>query len=202
MGLWQNAAENVRHICSPQGAVGKNISLRTLLLGGLGIILLIIGTLMTPAVSTKEKVQSQAQKAAVADVPARSYEEILEGKLANKLSQIQGVGDVMVNITLETGPQQEYAKNTVRENRVVQEKDNTGGTRQTTEAKDNEQILMSRESGVDRPVVAREVKPQIKGVLVIAEGANDSHIKAQLIRAVEAGLGIPNYKITVLPQKR
>lgn len=199
MGLLQSAAENLKNTWSAR-SLGKHVTLRSLLLGGLGISLLLIGTIMTPAAKEKEQIP-QPQKIVSVESAVRSYEEVLEGKLANKLSQIQGVGAVIVTITLETGPQQEYAKNIVQESRVVQEKDNAGGTRQTTEIKANEQVLMSRESGTDRPVVAREYKPQIRGVLVVAEGASDSRVKAQLTRAVETGLGVPSYKIMVLPQK-
>jgi len=199
MSVFQSMAENFKNMWV-SGSIGKYISFRSLLLGGLGIGLLLIGTMMKPSVN--EQSQAQPQKTVGVETTTRSYEEIIEGKLANKLSQIQGVGTVMVTITLETGPQQEYVKNIVRESRVIQEKDNAGGTRQTTEKKDNEQVLVSREAGADRPVVARELKPQIKGVLIVAEGAHDSHVKAQLTRAVEAGLGVPSYRITVLPQKR
>lgn len=201
MKVRQNIAESFQRWWNPQSNLGKAVSLRSVLLGGLGIGLLIIGSLVTPEKPSKaDDIVNQPQQAAGAN--ERSYEEILEGKLANKLSQIQGAGTVMVTITLESGPRQEYAKNIARENRVIQEKNTGGGTRITTETKENDQILISRESGADLPVIARELKPEIKGVLVVAEGAADSRIKAQLIRAVEAALGMPSYKITVLPQKR
>lgn len=197
----QNMTEVLRRWWNPQSALGKAVSLRSVLLGALGIGLLILGTFMTSTKPAPDGVALPPKTQSV-ETPSRSYEEILEGKLANKLSQIQGVGNVMVTVTLESGPQQEYAKNITRESRIIQEKDTTGGTRVTTETKENDQILVSRESGTERPVIAREMKPQIKGVLVVAEGAADSQIKAQLMRAVESALGIPLYKITVLPQKR
>lgn len=197
----QNITGVLRRWWNPQSTIGKAISLRSVLLGALGIGLLIIGTFMTSPKSTPKSDEPPLKTQSV-ETTGRSYEEILEGKLANKLSQIQGVGTVMVTVTLESGPQQEYAKNITRESRVIQEKDTTGGTRVTTETKENDQILVSRESGADRPVIAREMKPQVKGVLIVAEGAADSQIKAQLLRAVESGLGISPYKITVLPQKR
>ncbi len=197
----QNMTEVLRRWWKPQSSIGKAISLRSVLLGALGIGLLIVGTFITSPKSTPESIAPPPKNQSVETI-SRSYEEILEGKLANKLSQIRGAGMVMVTVTLESGPQQEYAKNITRESRVIQEKDTTGGTRTTTETKENDQILVSRESGADRPVIAREIKPQIKGVLVVAEGAADSQIKAQLMRAVESGLGVPPYKITVLPQKR
>lgn len=203
MSVLQNISEAFRRCWNPQSNIGKAISLRSVLLGVLGIGLLIIGSLATPTKPHKENNDpSQPQQMQGVAMNSRSYEEVLEGKLANKLSQIQGVGTVMVTITLESGPQQEYAKNIARENRVTEEKDTGGGTRITTETKENAQILLSRDAGADRPVIGRELKPEIKGVLVVAEGAADSHIKAQLIRAVESALGMPSYKITVLPQKR
>lgn len=132
----------------------------------------------------------------------RGYEEALEAKLANLLSQVKGAGAVAVSVTLESGTAQEYAKNTVRESRTTQERDTAGGVRTTIETKESEQVLLSRENGTDRPVMVKETKPAVKGVLVIAEGAGDSAVKASLTRAVEAGLGIPPYKITVLPQRK
>jgi len=135
-------------------------------------------------------------------LPNRSYEEGLESKLANLLSQVKGAGAVAVSITLEDGPLEEYAKNTTKESRSIQEKDTSGGTRTTIETKETEQLQMGKENGIDRPVIAREIKPTIKGVLVIAEGAQDSAVKASLTRAVESGLGVPAYRITVLAQRK
>lgn len=201
MTVLQNISDAVRR-WYPQSKVSKAVSLRSVLLGGLGLALLVVGSIIAPDKPAQENIPAPAPQAQNIEANNRSYEEILEGKLANKLSQIQGVGTVMVTVTLESGPQQEYARNVVRESRLTQEKDNNGGTRVTTETKENDQILVSRESGAERPVVAREIKPQIKGVLVVAEGAADSQIKGRLTRAVEAAIGIPSYKITVLPQKR
>ena len=109
---------------------------------------------------------------------------------------------VDVNITWENSSTQEHAKNVTKESKTIQEKDTTGGVRSTTETKESEQILVGKENGVDRPVIVREIKPMVKGVLVIAEGAYDSNVKASLTKAVESGLGIPSYKITVLAQKK
>ena len=176
------------------------INARLVLIGLVGVGLLIVGGVMDSTPVKQKEAPTETAKNAPAMV--RSYEEALEAKLANLLTQVKGAGAVMVNITLENGSTQEFAKNVVKESRVIQEKDTTGGVRTTTETKENAQILLSKDGGTDRPVMAREFKPAIKGVLVIAEGAQDSVVKASLSRAVEAGLGIPSYKITVLPQRR
>lgn len=174
---------------------------RMLWLGVLGVLLIAAGSLFDSQ-SVKTSPETGIDSAKNSPVTTRSYEEVLEGKLANVLSQVKGAGTVTVNITLENGSTQEHAKNIVRESKVIQEKDTSGGVRTTTETKENEQILVSKENGADKPVTVREFKPAIKGVLVIADGAYDSIVKANLTKAVEAGLGVPSYKITVLPQRK
>lgn len=177
------------------------INTRLIWLGLIGIILLLFGGVLdhlSPMPNTQ--VPTEVSKN---ELPSKnSYEDALEGKLANILAKVKGAGSVAVSITFENSSTQEHAKNVVKESKVVQEKDTSGGIRTTTETKENEQILMGKENGVDRPVIMREIKPIIKGVLVIAEGAADSTVKANLTRAIEAGLGIPPYKITVLAERK
>lgn len=175
---------------------------RIIWMGVLGVCLLLLGgfwdTQASKIVPNKTPVPASSDQNAA----NHTYEEILETKMATVLSKIRGAGMVSVNITLENGNVQEPAKNLVKETKTVQEKDTAGGIRTTTEVKESSQILLSKENGADRPVMVKEVKPTIKGVLIVAEGAYDSDVKANLTKAVEAGLGIPSYKITVLPQRK
>jgi stage III sporulation protein AG len=179
------------------------VNYRLILLGIIGIILMIAGGVMDRH-QPKSKPNLPAELSTVVPGNAmQSYEENMEKKLSAILSKIKGAGTVAVNITFENSTIQEHAKNITKESRKIEEKDNGGsGTRVTTETKDNEQVLVSKENGVDRPVVVDEIQPTIKGVLIVAEGAYDSNVKAALINAVKAGLGIPVYKITVLTSQK
>jgi stage III sporulation protein AG len=177
------------------------VNARLIWLGLLGIMLLVVGGVYEPFTSApKPYVPAEMIKSTPS--VSRSYEEALESKLANLLAQVKGAGTVSVSITLETSGMQEHAKNITKETKTTQEKDNAGGIRTTTETKESEQVLLSKENGADRPVMVREYRPVIKGVLVVAEGAYDSTVKANLTKAVASGLGIPPYKITVLPQRK
>jgi stage III sporulation protein AG len=177
------------------------INTRLIWLGILGIGLLLIGGVVNrPAVVSTPELPTEIIKNQT--TVGHNYEEAVEDKLATALSQVKGAGTVVVNITWENSSTQEHAKNVMKESKTIQEKDTAGGIRTTTETKESEQILVGKENGVDRPVLVREIKPIVKGVLVIAEGAQDSTIKANLTKAVEAGLGIPSYRITVLAQKK
>ena len=198
MSDFQTLLAGVKRAGSGIGKASNHLKL--VWMGLLGVLLIVAGSIF-PTSALQDSGKKAPVPASVASAP-RSYEDILEAKLGNLLSQMKGAGSVAVNITLETGAAQEYAKNVVKEAKTIQEKDTSGGIRSTTESKETESILVSKENGADRPVLLREHKPIIKGVLVMAEGAGDSQIKAQLTKAVEASLGVPSYKITVLPQRK
>lgn len=177
------------------------INTKLITLGLLGIVLILFGSLyesLTPEPSHNIPIESPKTTPAI----NRSYEEALESKIGNLLAQVKGAGAVSVSITLEKSSKQEHARNITKETKTIQEKDNAGGIRTTTESKETEQVLLSKENGADKPVMVQEYKPVIKGVLVVAEGAYDSTVKSSLTKAVGAGLGIPAYKITVLPQRK
>ena len=179
------------------------VNSRLIILGIIGMLLLLLGGMFDSSGSNLKINNRQNETNAVTPVAVnKTYEELQEIKLSNLLSQIKGAGAVAVSITYESSNIQEHAKNITKESRIIQEKDTSGGTRTTTETKENEQILVNKENGIDRPVIVKEIKPAIKGVMVIADGAYDSNVKANLTRAVEAGLGIPSYKITILPQRK
>lgn len=189
------------HHAMPAAGSGGIAYSRLIMLAALGLVLVAAGNFLAHPSRSGSAPQAVPAPAAVPPNPTGGYEEQLEAKLTAILAQVKGAGAVAVNVTLESGPNKEYAKNVVKESKTIQEKDSTGGTRTTTEARETEQLTLSKESGADRPVLVREARPVVKGVLVVAAGAADSRVKAELTRAVETVLGIPAYRITVLPQK-
>lgn len=198
MGEW---AAKAKRLWPSQLIRDGVINMRLIVIGLLGVGLLVAGGIFDQQLPRGTSEIAKEVKPPAATVN-RSYEDILEAKLANILSQVKGAGSVVISITLENTGTQEHAKNVIKENKVIQEKDTSGGLRTTTESKESEQILMSRENSADHPVMVKETKPAIKGILVIADGAQDSVVKANLTKAVEAGMGVAPYKITVLPQRK
>ncbi len=201
MNSFENMITAAKKIWPQQLLKDGVINTRLIWLGILGVILLLSGGILDRLSSkTSPDIPTEIVKS---NTPInRSYEDALEEKMTIILSRVKGAGTVAVTITVENSSIQEHAKNRTKESKVTQEKDTGGGIRTTTETKESEQILLSKENGVDRPVIVQEIKPMIKGVLVIADGAYDSAVKANLTKAVEAGLGIPPYKITVLAQRK
>ncbi|WP_227765987.1 hypothetical protein [Zhaonella formicivorans] len=132
-----------------------------------------------------------------------SLESHLEERLERSLSQIKGVGEVEVTVLLETGPKYEYAVNVSTNKKTVDEKDQNGGTRITTETTEDGQLVVVRaaQTGGETPVIAREYKPEIKGVLVVAEGAEDPKVKAKLLSAVQTVLDLEIHKVDIQSKK-
>lgn len=130
-------------------------------------------------------------------------EERISNRLCEMLRHVEGAGQVKASVRLSGSNREEYAVNTTTGKKTTQERDQTGGTRLTTEDTSSSQLVMNRNgSGGEQPVVERETAAQIAGVLVVAEGAGDARVKAKLYEATKIALGIEPQKIMVLPMER
>jgi stage III sporulation protein AG len=130
------------------------------------------------------------------------YHRKLEDDLASILNQIHGVGQVRVLITLDGG-KKEYLADTNKEVRTTIETDRSGGQREIREERTTNQVVIVRDDARrgEQPVLLWEGRPIIQGVLVVADGAMDSRIKLQILRAVETALAIAPHKIQVMPKR-
>jgi stage III sporulation protein AG len=130
-------------------------------------------------------------------------EKELERRLEGVLSSIAGSGDVQVTVTMAAGPEYLYAKNLSEQTRTVEEKDQSGGNRTTTEANEEENLVLLQtvSGGKEEPVLIRAKRPEIAGVLVLAEGARDPGLREELVQAVITVLAVPAHKVTVLSKE-
>ncbi|MNC72064.1 hypothetical protein D3C75_1230700 [compost metagenome] len=58
------------------------------------------------------------------------------------------------------------------------------------------------QSGDDTPLVVKTTKPKIRGVVVVAKGAENATVKKLISDAVERGLDVPAHRISVVPRKQ
>jgi len=126
-----------------------------------------------------------------------ALEKEMENKLQANLLQMEGAGKVEVSVSYATGLKTEYARNDNVTKRTSKQTDKTGGTQETTEVTENNQVVMP--SGSSQPVMVVEDRPEIAGVLIIAEGARDPKVREAIHTAVQTLLNIPGAKITVVP---
>ena len=133
-----------------------------------------------------------------ADNTAADYTRRLEMDLSSILSKIQDAGKVSVMITLKSGAEIIPAKDESISDKVTNEKDISGGTRVINEKTTDDKVVFSAaQGGNSKPLIIKEINPEIKGVIVVAEGANDSRVKLKISRAVQTVLDIPAYRVTV-----
>lgn len=141
------------------------------------------------------------------DLPAPETELMttareMEARLQQTLAQIAGSGRVAVSVSLKASPLKEFATNTKTTKHTVEEKDQGGGTRMTTDSNEDTTMVMARSGqvgGGEAPVVSRESQPEILGVVVVAEGANDALVRLRLSQAVETLWGLAPHQVQVLP---
>lgn len=132
------------------------------------------------------------------DNNASDYVRRLETDLSSILSKIQDAGRVSVMITLECGAEIIPAKDESTSEKVTNEKDTSGGTRIINEkTTDDKVVFTAAQGGNSKPLIIKEINPEVKGVIVVAEGAKDSNVKLKISRAVQTVLDIPAYKVTV-----
>jgi stage III sporulation protein AG len=131
-----------------------------------------------------------------------TFEENLERRLEDILSGVYGAGNVQVMLTIAHGKEIVLASNTTFEEASVREVDSEGGVRETYSVNSKEQNIIIKDSNnVDKPLILKQIEPEVEGVLIIAEGGGDVTVRAELIRATQTVLGIPSHRVHVLQMK-
>ena len=57
-------------------------------------------------------------------------------------------------------------------------------------------------SGIRLPVVLKEIYPEVKGVVVVAEGAGNAEVREKITRAVSVLMDIPVHRVQVFERKK
>lgn len=132
----------------------------------------------------------------------RDYESAYESQLKEILSKIVGVGDVEVMVTIESTEEVVVERNSKDTQQVTNEKDQHGATRHVTDVTRSGEVVLYEVSNGKQPLVTKYIKPNIRGVLVVARGAENLTVKKMVTEAVERGLGVPANRISILPRKQ
>lgn len=116
----------------------------------------------------------------------------LENRLAEILSQIDGVGEVGVLITFSSTVEQVTA--TTENNHSTT---TSNGSNSTTTSTNTSSPIISNQS----VIVLQEKMPEIIGVIVVAEGANDLKVKLNILNAVSTALDIDKNSIQIYTRR-
>nr|WP_245338999.1 stage III sporulation protein AG [Paenibacillus shirakamiensis] len=156
----------------------------------------------------REPPQSTAAHAVSGEIPASGEDafEGIEGTLENKtkgiLEKIVGVGPVDVMVTVDSTEEVVVQRNTKDAQEQTDETDSGGGKRHITQYTRDGEIVTLDVSGDKQPLVTKRIKPKIRGVLVVARGVENPVVKQLIVDAVEKGLNVASYQISVVPRKQ
>ncbi|GIM44558.1 stage III sporulation protein AG [Collibacillus ludicampi] len=172
-------------------------------LGLLGVFLLFGGSLFpTNQNKTSPQAVDPAHPTVSTDQPStHDFEKMYETRLTEMLNQLQGVSDVSVMVNLDSTEEVLYATNDQNNKTTTNETDKQGGTRVTTQMNENNQILITKDGDGDHPVVVKRVKPHVRGVLVMAKGAENPRVQLAILDAIQRVLDVPAFKISIQPKK-
>ncbi|MCI8534669.1 MAG: stage III sporulation protein AG [Hungatella sp.] len=127
-----------------------------------------------------------------------SYEQQLEARLKELLSHVDGVGEVEVMIVLKSSEEKVWRVDKNTSYSSTQETDSNGGTRDIRSQEVSEGTILSGQSGLEGPLLEKELRPEISGVVVTATGGGSPTVQAEISAAVEALFDVPSHKIKVL----
>ncbi|HOM01343.1 MAG TPA: stage III sporulation protein AG [Acetivibrio sp.] len=149
------------------------------------------------------KNEDTASTREVLNVDADDGKSQLEKDIENILGKIQGVGKVSVMITYASGKEIVPYTDVKRSDNSTDERDSSGGTRRAVQNSYESSIVYEEnEKGVKKPIITKELMPEVKGVLVVAEGASDATVRENLIHSVKVLLDIPAHKIQVVEGRK
>lgn len=147
-------------------------------------ILLIAAMALIVMVPIKEEKKGEEKINQDKDIEASrtdiTYEQSLEKKLENILKNIDGVGKVRVMITLSDDGEKNIDKD----------------VKESTEYVEKTTVIYENDDG-GQPYIVSKKKPQIEGVLVVAEGGGQPQVNNDISSAIQALFDVEMHKIKV-----
>ncbi len=143
------------------------------------------GTEKNTKTNTEEKTVSQ------------NNTDVYEEKLKAVLSEINGAGKVDVMITYNSSSE------IITANTTTVSSDKTNSSDRSAESK-NETVspVLINQSGTTTPLIVKEILPDVKGVIVIAEGADDIKVRLNLVNAVCTALAVDADKVEIFTKNK
>ena len=184
----------------------KKLIENTVIIAIIGIIILIASSTFLGGTKKSNTPAGSSTAAAVntsTAIARTSEEERLEDRVKEILEQISGAGKVDIMITFSAESEKVPAYDTKKSESKTSEKDSSGGTRDITQSDtDSSVVFEDSGSGTKSPVILKNLLPEIKGVVVVADGAAKAEVKENITKAVQVLMDIPIHKIQVIERKK
>lgn len=126
------------------------------------------------------------------------YARQLEQRLRETLSQMEGVGQVRVMITLKSSRELVVEKEQPYLRSSTSESDAQGGSRIVNQFETEENTVYRTSGSGSEPYVIKTLPPQVEGVVVVAEGAGSGTVNRTIVELVQALFGVEAHKVKVV----
>mgnify|MGYP000878752585 CR=1 FL=1 len=131
----------------------------------------------------------------------QNYEDQQKSELKSLLRKIEGVGEVEVMIYFKSGEIKVPATEDTTTQSFTEESDSQGGKRTNNQQTDGTKVVMAGDGSSSEPYILQVNKPEISGVVIVAEGATSSKVKYDIQVAVSSLYDISIDKVNVYPMK-
>lgn len=121
------------------------------------------------------------------------YQQQLTQELQDLLGNIEGVGEVYVMLTLESGQEYVYVMNQKQSSELSDSR--------TTDNIELSPVIIEGSDGTKTPLVKLVSEPKVKGVVIVCEGGNSVFVEQRVTSAVCVALGIGANSVHVSPLK-
>lgn len=173
-----------------------------LICGLAGLLLLVI------AAPVKQKEQKKTQeKTTVSQTQEQTDDQIrqsYEKQLESVLSQVEGVGAVQVAVAMamESTGKKQVEKDSPEDTSTSSEKEDSGTQRSSQTVTTGETtVYEDTGDGGQTPYISSSTYPEIRGVIVVAQGGGNPVIVQQIQEAVIALFHVEAHEIKVLKMK-
>ena len=129
------------------------------------------------------------------------YATLLEGRLAELLTSVEGVGKVKVMITVTSTTTKHVLKDGSQEQEQTTEQDSAGGSRTSVSERSEGTTVFYNAEGANQPYILSESYPEVTGVVVIAEGSGTGTVDFDILNAVQVLFDVPAHKIKIMKMK-
>lgn len=180
--------EKLNKIFKEEGNSKKKIENLVFFLIILVVTVIIINVIWKDEKKENKSTDDTTKKLASNQDASYSKEDSLETKLENILRNMYGVGNVNVLITYNETEEVVPIYNKKDKKSSTNETDSQGGTRTVEEIDTSQEVVYEN----NEMIVQKTVSPKIEGAVIIASGANNSNVKANIIQAVEAATRFTN----------
>ena len=173
------------------------------------IVYLLLGALLVViAIPVKKKDSGSGTASGAAEETAApsadepvSQEEIMAQRLEKALARVEGVGEVQVVLSLESTNQKIVEKDTPTSKTSQSSSDSAGSSSSEASSRDESTVYQKGSDGSETPYVIQETYPEVRGVLVVAQGGDNPVVVQQIQEAVMALFRVEAHKIKVMKMK-